>query len=149
MAESKKKHGGGLTEEVQGKLMGKELQHLNTKQVSEERALETSCSSSCRLPPVWVLGFSGMSGGTLCGVEALPEPGSCSSKGRVTWLALHCPVCPVQWLLLTELLSCQACVWLLLRSGDRNPSMGGTSCALWLLAVGLKFTGACCKAWVR
>lgn len=50
MTESKKKHGGGLTEEVQGKLMGKELQHLNTKQVSEERALETSCSSSCRLP---------------------------------------------------------------------------------------------------
>lgn len=82
-----------------------------------------------------VLGFAGMAGGALCGGEAFPEPGRCSSKGRVTQLALHCPVYPVQWL--TELLSCQGCVWLLLRSSDRNLSMGGTSCVLWLLAVGL------------
>lgn len=48
--QGKKKHGGGLAAEVQRKVMGKDLQHLNTKQVSEERALETSCLTSCRLP---------------------------------------------------------------------------------------------------
>lgn len=85
---SKKKHGGGLAEEVQRKLMGKELQHLNTNQVSEERALETSCLCSCRLPQCacWVL-LAWL--GEHC-VMMKPSLSQAGAPGKAGWLGWLC-----------------------------------------------------------
>lgn len=77
-------------------------------------------------------------------VGVVPEPGGCRSEGGMAGLALRCPGCPGQWLLLQELILCQRCVWLLLRSSHR--SFLPTCRAFWLLAVGLKFSGACWEA---
>lgn len=105
--EQEKHGGGGAAEEAQRKLMGKELQHLSTKQVSEREPLEPLVCLAAGQPCVRV-GFCWRGWGTPCDDEAFPEPARCSSTGRVTRLPLPCPVCPVQWLLLTELLCAKA-----------------------------------------